>query len=218
VLVGHFSHRNRVWIRFNEFCATVCALQVHEARRMRGGIEIAPPCGLVPARRVTVARIMAAGRGSRLRMRSTEKRSASAFRIADREDRSAWPMTRLLLVEKGACRATSENACLMTLARVSQARGRGRTRRPDPTFSIPAVDRQPRKSSVAILPMCASAPRASPAFSKICFQPGGLSMPVRRLRASGRGAAVGFAMHWEAWRPFDVREEAEALFFGAARR
>src|SRR5271166_816301 len=42
--------------------ASTCenALQVHEARRMGGGIEITPPCGLVPARRVTVARITAA--------------------------------------------------------------------------------------------------------------------------------------------------------------
>ena len=54
------------------------------------------------------------------------------------------------------------DACLMTSARVSLARGRGRTRKADPTFSIPAFDRQPRKSSVAILPTCASAPRASP--------------------------------------------------------
>jgi len=38
-------------------------------------------------------------------MRSTAKRSASALRIVDREDQSTWAMTRLLLVEKGACRA-----------------------------------------------------------------------------------------------------------------
>src|SRR5208283_4769608 len=38
------------------------ALQIHEARRMDGGVEIAPPCGLVPARRVTVARVAAARR------------------------------------------------------------------------------------------------------------------------------------------------------------
>jgi hypothetical protein len=36
--------------------------------------------------------------------------------------------------------------------------------------------------------------------------------------APGRGAGGGFAMRGEAWRPFDVREEAEALFFGTARR
>src|SRR5271165_5699063 len=114
----------------------------------------------------------------------------------DREDRSAWPMTRLILLEKGACRATSENACFMTSARVSLARGLGRMRRLDPTFSIQAFDRQPRKSSLAILPMWASAPKA----------------PVGAVRA------VGFAIRGEAWRRFDVREEAEALFFGAARR
>jgi hypothetical protein len=77
------------------------------------------------------------------------------------------------------CRATSANAWLMTSARVSLARGRGRTRRLDPTFSIQVFDRQPSKSS---------------------------------------RHAVGFAMGGEAWRPFDVREEAEALFFGPARR
>jgi hypothetical protein len=37
-------------------------------------------------------------------------------------------------------------------------------------------------------------------------------------RALGAERAVGFVMRGEAWRPFDVREEAEALFFGAARR
>ena len=36
--------------------------------------------------------------------------------------------------------------------------------------------------------------------------------------ALGAERAVGFAIRGEAWRPFDVREEAEALFFGAARR
>ena len=36
--------------------------------------------------------------------------------------------------------------------------------------------------------------------------------------ALGAERAVGFAMRGEAWRPFDVREEVEALFFGAARR
>ena len=36
--------------------------------------------------------------------------------------------------------------------------------------------------------------------------------------ALGAERAVGFAVRGEAWRPFDVREEAEALFFGAARR
>ena len=36
--------------------------------------------------------------------------------------------------------------------------------------------------------------------------------------ALGAERAVGFAMRGEAWRPFDVQEEAEALFFGAARR
>ena len=35
--------------------------------------------------------------------------------------------------------------------------------------------------------------------------------------ALGAERAVGFAVRGEAWRPFDVREEAEALFFGAAR-
>jgi len=35
--------------------------------------------------------------------------------------------------------------------------------------------------------------------------------------SAGAERAVGFAMGGEAWR-FDVREEAEALFFGAARR
>jgi len=29
---------------------------------------------------------------------------------------------------------------------------------------------------------------------------------------------VGFAMRGDVWHPFDVREETEALFFGAARR
>ena len=36
--------------------------------------------------------------------------------------------------------------------------------------------------------------------------------------ALGAERAVGFAMRGDVWRPFDVREEAEALFFGAARR
>jgi len=36
--------------------------------------------------------------------------------------------------------------------------------------------------------------------------------------ALGAERAVGFALRGEAWRPFDVREEAEALFFGTARR
>ena len=36
--------------------------------------------------------------------------------------------------------------------------------------------------------------------------------------ALGAERAVGFAMRGEAWRPFDLQEEAEALFFGAARR
>ena len=36
--------------------------------------------------------------------------------------------------------------------------------------------------------------------------------------ALGAERAVGFAVRGEAWLPFDVREEAEALFFGAARR
>src|SRR5271157_5756006 len=36
------------------------ALQIDEARRMGGGIEIAPPCGPAPARRITVPRIAAA--------------------------------------------------------------------------------------------------------------------------------------------------------------
>jgi len=36
------------------------ALQVDDARRMGGGIEIAPPCGPAPARRITVPRIAAA--------------------------------------------------------------------------------------------------------------------------------------------------------------
>jgi hypothetical protein len=36
--------------------------------------------------------------------------------------------------------------------------------------------------------------------------------------ASGAERAVGFAIRGEAWRPFDIREEAEALFFGAGRR
>src|SRR5271165_1031158 len=38
------------------------ALQIDEARRVGGGIEIAPPCGPAPARRITVARIAAACR------------------------------------------------------------------------------------------------------------------------------------------------------------
>jgi hypothetical protein len=36
--------------------------------------------------------------------------------------------------------------------------------------------------------------------------------------ALGAERAVGFATRGEAWRPFDVGDEAEALFFGAARR
>jgi hypothetical protein len=36
--------------------------------------------------------------------------------------------------------------------------------------------------------------------------------------ALGAERAVGLAIRGEAWRPFDPREEAEALFFGAARR
>ncbi len=36
--------------------------------------------------------------------------------------------------------------------------------------------------------------------------------------ALGAERAIGFAMRGEAWRPFDLQEEAEALFFGAARR
>jgi len=36
--------------------------------------------------------------------------------------------------------------------------------------------------------------------------------------AFGAERAVGLAIRGEAWRPFDAQEEAEALFFGAARR
>ncbi len=36
--------------------------------------------------------------------------------------------------------------------------------------------------------------------------------------AFGAERAVGFALRGEAWSPFDVREEAEALSYGAARR
>ncbi len=36
--------------------------------------------------------------------------------------------------------------------------------------------------------------------------------------ALGAARAVEFAMRGEAWRPFDLREEADALFLGAARR
>ena len=36
--------------------------------------------------------------------------------------------------------------------------------------------------------------------------------------ALGAERAVGLAIRGEAWRPFDPRQEAEALFFGAARR
>jgi len=36
--------------------------------------------------------------------------------------------------------------------------------------------------------------------------------------ALGAERAVEFAIRGEVWRPFDLREEAEALFFGAARR
>jgi hypothetical protein len=36
--------------------------------------------------------------------------------------------------------------------------------------------------------------------------------------ALGAERAVGLAIRGEAWRPFDPQEEAEALFFGAARR
>jgi hypothetical protein len=35
--------------------------------------------------------------------------------------------------------------------------------------------------------------------------------------ALGAERAVGFAIRKEAWRPFDLQDEAEALFFGAAR-
>src|SRR5271165_2898261 len=40
-------------------------------------------------------------------MRSTARRSARAFMRRDRGGRSAWPMTRLLRVEKSAGRAAS---------------------------------------------------------------------------------------------------------------
>ena len=36
--------------------------------------------------------------------------------------------------------------------------------------------------------------------------------------ALGAERAIGLAICGEAWRPFDPQEEAEALFFGAARR
>jgi hypothetical protein len=36
--------------------------------------------------------------------------------------------------------------------------------------------------------------------------------------ALGADRAVGFAVRGEAWLPFDLREEVEALFFGTARR
>src|SRR5271165_6400384 len=126
----------------------------------------------------------------------------------DREDRSACPTTRLILLEKSACRATSENACIMTLARVSLARGRGRARRLDPTFSIRAFDRQPRKSSLAILPMWASAPKAPLGAERaigfaMC---GGGFASVRRLGRGGgsllrRGAPSGAAIFDEAEAP-----------------
>ena len=41
---------------------------------------------------------------------------------------------------------------------------------------------------------------------------------VAAKEALGAERAVWFAVRGEVWRPFDVREEAEALFFGAARR
>jgi len=36
--------------------------------------------------------------------------------------------------------------------------------------------------------------------------------------ALGADRAIGFALSGESWRPFDLEAEAEALFFGAARR
>ncbi len=184
----------RLWAATQRRRTSACEnpLEVDEAWCVGGGIEITPLCGLVPARPVTVTRIVAAGRGSQSRMRSTAKRFARAFRSMDREDRSAWPMTRLILVEKGACRATSENACFMTSARVSLARGRGRTRRLDPTFWIQAFDRLPRKSSLAILPMWASAPKApvgaSGRFGSLCAgRSGGRSTFGKRQRLSSLG-------------------------------
>jgi len=41
----------------------------------------------------------------------------------DREDRSAWPITRLLLIEKGACRATSEGGSDREAERNASAKG-----------------------------------------------------------------------------------------------
>ena len=41
---------------------------------------------------------------------------------------------------------------------------------------------------------------------------------VAAKEALGAERAVSFAVRGEVWRPFDVRGEAEALFFGAARR
>ena len=41
---------------------------------------------------------------------------------------------------------------------------------------------------------------------------------VAAKEALGAERPVWFAVRGEVWRPFDVREEAEALFFGAARR
>jgi hypothetical protein len=106
------------------------------------------------------------------------------------------------------CRATSENACFMTLARLSLSRGRGRARRLDPTFSIRAFDRQPRKSSLAILPMWASAPKAPLGAERaigfaMC---GGGFASVRRLGRGGgsllrRGAPSGAAIFDEAEAP-----------------
>src|SRR5271165_7180344 len=129
----------------------------------------------------------------------------------DREDRSACPTTRLILLEKSACRATSENACIMTLARVSLARGRGRARRLDPTFSIQAFDRQPRKSSLAILPMWASAPKAPLGAERaigFAMRGGGLAAVRRSGRGGGSllrsGAPLGAAV-------FDESEAPHAL-------
>jgi hypothetical protein len=67
------------------------ALEVDEAWRMGGGVEIAPTCGSAPARRITVARIATACRalaiedefdGKSIRLRLQEHGSAGSISLA----------------------------------------------------------------------------------------------------------------------------------------
>ena len=147
---------------------------------MGGGIKRGPPCGFAPARPVRHVDY-----GGWPRLAIEDQIDGKAIRLSLHEHGSGGSISMPHDVEKSACRATSENACFMTLARLSLARGHGRTRRLDLTFSIQAFDWQQR----------------------------GFPRPIADVGVGAEGvdrdARDTPTVGWE---------EAEALFFGAARR